>query len=263
MGSTQLFLQHEHRPEQPALPRRAVVEARRLHSDAGADRSRVCFLGMPGRYRCSKRMESDRHSRAHLLSAREVLTSDGLPHDPRCRTGTDARDGFPSAICRAYPQFHGVSRILAGAAVQQRGGDRGVLGLPRAGGDARSVAVAEIRDHGSRCRILAAILRDARHAQAGDGPSRLYGDVLRARRDDRWWNGVPARAEQLPLDRRRRFQRIVAATAGREDGVQGLGALVDGPNAQHRGARPEEPGDPEGHHLDAARAALNRRVGMV
>ena len=143
------------------------------------------------------------------------------------------------------------------------GADRRILGVPRARRRDGPVAAPEIRGHRAGRRSADAIRADPRRAKARRRPGRLFGHVLRARRHARRRNAVPPRPQQFPLDRRRRIRRRLAARARREDGLLGLGPLLDRPAPQHRGAGSEEPRHPEGRHLDAAGAAEARGAAMV
>ena len=53
--------------QQPALSRRAVVAARRLCADAGADRSRLRVVVLSRRHRCGQWLGPDRHPCPHLF----------------------------------------------------------------------------------------------------------------------------------------------------------------------------------------------------
>ena len=72
----------------------------------------------------------------------------------------------------------------------------------------------------------ALIQRDdhARRPPARGRPGRLHGALQRDRRDDRRRDGLPPRARQLPLRRRRRVRRRLAATSVAEE--RGLKAWV-------------------------------------
>ena len=168
----------------------------------------------------------------------------GLPHDARRRAAADARDRVPSALLGADAQLHRISRLLAAEPIQQRRAGRRILGLPRARGDHGPVAAAQIRGDRPRRRGAAAIRADPQRAEARRRPGGLYRHVLRAWRHDRRRHAVPARRQQFPLDRRRRLRRHLAARAGREAGLEGLGALLHRPAAQRRRARAEEPRHP-------------------
>ena len=77
--------------------------------------------------------------------------------------------------------------------------------------------------------------------------------VLRARRNDRRRDRVPARGEQLSLDRRQRPVGALAAGAGGEARARRVGQDLDRPARERRGAGPEEPGDPWSESCGRAR----------
>ena len=151
LGGAQSLLQHRHRPQQRALPRRAVVAARRLRAVPRADRPGVRVVGLPGRHRRRQRLEPDAGPHPHLSGQGALLARGGLPQDSRCRGSDDQGNRVPSAPLRAHAQLHGVSRLLAAEPLQQRRADRRILGGQRARGDDRPLAIAQVR--GDRARM--------------------------------------------------------------------------------------------------------------
>ena len=95
------------------------------------------------------------------------------------------------------------------------GGDRRVLGLPREGRRDGPVAAAQVGGARPRRRGARAARGHARHPPARGRPGGLHGGLQRDRRDDRRRHRLPARPGQLPLRRRRRVRRRLAARAGR------------------------------------------------
>ncbi len=135
--------------------------------------------------------------------------------DPELTRETAFHPRF-SALTRDYAEYRG---YWLPNRFRRRGRSR-ILGLPGKGGSDRSLAFAQVRGHRSGCRGIAAILPDARRAQAFDRAGRLFRDVLRAWRHDRRRHPFPPRRQELPLDRRGRLQRHLAARAGGEERLQ-------------------------------------------
>ena len=245
------------------IVRRAVVAPGRLRAAAGDDRPRLRVVGVPGRHRPRERLGDHRRPRSRLLAREPLLEGDRPPRDPGGRASADQGDGVPPAHQRADRELRRVPRLLAAALLQQRGRHRRVLGLPREGRGDGPVAAAQVGGARPRRRGAHAAGGHARHPPARGRPGRVHGALQRDRRDDRRRHRLPARPGQLPLRRRRRVRRRVAARAGRAARPEGVGQAVDRPAAQPRGPGPGEPGDHEVAGLDAAHPALDRGAQVV
>ena len=145
--------------------------------------------------------------------------------------------GFHDAHLGADEPLHRVQRLLAADLLRQPRRGRRVLGLPREGGGHGPLAAAEVRDPRPGRRGAAAGDDDARHPAARRRPGRLHGDVQRDGRHARRRHRVPDRARQLPLRRRRRVRRRLAARAGRAARAARLGEGVDRRPPQRRACR--------------------------
>ena len=152
LAGAQLLLQHGVRPAEPARLGRAVVAARRLRAAARADRPRVPLERVPRRRRPGERVEPDRDSGAGLPGEGAVLRWDRPPCDAGCRAEALEAHGVRPVHLRADDAGDRVQRLLAADLVRQSRGHRGVLGVPREGGDDGSVAAPQVGDSRARTR---------------------------------------------------------------------------------------------------------------
>ena len=106
--------------------------------------------GLPGRHRPRERLADHADPRPRVRTGQQVLRRDRAPRHGRRGSGAHARDDVPSADERADEELRGVPRLLAAALLRQRGGDRRVLGVPRAGGDHGPLPAAQVGDPRAR-----------------------------------------------------------------------------------------------------------------
>ena len=170
---------------------------------------------------------------------------------------------FHPAHRGAHAQPDRVPRLLAADLLHQRRRDRRVLGVPREGGGHGPLAAAQVGDPRPGRRGARPARDHARRAAALRRPGRLHGRLQRDGRHDRRRDGVPARARQLPLRRRRRVRRRAPQGAGRPARPARLGQAVDRPAAQPRRPGAAQPRDPSQHRLDAGHPARARGAQVV
>ncbi len=242
LARDQLLLQHRVRRAQPVPRRRAVVASRRLRPAAGGDGPRVPLERLSRRHRPRQRVGADGGARARLSRQGALLGCDRPPRDTGRRAEAHEGHGLPPAHRRADRTLHRVQRLLAADRLRQPGRGRRVLGLPRAGGRHGPLSAAEVRRARAGRGGAAAGDDDPRHPPARGRPGGLHGDVQRDRRHARRRHRLPARAGQLPLRRRQRVRRRLAARAGCPARPAGVGEGVDGRPAQRLGAGPGQRG---------------------
>ena len=158
-----------------------------------------------------ERLGGDRCPRPRLFAAEPLLGGHRPPRDRRRAAGSHAGDGVPPANDRAHQVIRRVPRLLAAPLLQQRRGDRRVLGLPGEGRGDGPEPAAEVRGAGAGRRDADAAHDHARCPQAVGRPGRLHRAVQRDGRHDRRRHRVPPGRRQLPLRRRRRVRRRLAA----------------------------------------------------
>ncbi len=264
LAGAQLLLQHLLQRREPAGLRRAVVTARRLRPAAGHERPGVRLVRLPGRHRSGQRLEPDRHPRPRLPGRAEVLDGGSAPGHPGQRAQADQGDRIPPALVAADQAGDRVPRLLAADQLRQPRRDRRVLGLPRGRGGDGPVPAAQVRGGGAGRRGAAAGRGHPQRPQARHRPGGVHGHVQRDRRHARRRDDLPARPGHVPLRRRRRVRRDLAAPARRAAGARpGVDQALHRPAAQHRRAGPEVAGPAAGAGVDPGHPAGLRRPDLV
>ena len=218
LAGHQLLLQHQRRRRQRHLVRRAVVAARRLRADAGADRSRLRHVLLPLRHRPLQRLEPHGHPGPGLSQDRVVQTRDRNRMTPDAPLQLTRESGFhprTSALTRAFGEYRGFwlpHQFTQGGAVEEYWAcrERAVVM------DLSPLRKLEVVGPDAEDLLQGIVPRDVRKLAVGQivytAMCYEHGGMV----DD----GTLFRlgAEQFPLDRRRRCRPAVDQGAGRRPG---------------------------------------------